>query len=878
MVELLSPVGDFECLKAAVQNGANAVYFGSGKFNARQNATNFDLDSLEKAVQYAKLRNVKINFALNTLIKDDEFEDAINLVKKVYELGVDAIIVQDIGLAKYIIDNFPGMDVHASTQMTIHNLEGVLMLESLGFKRVVLSRELSLHEIEYICKNSSIEIECFVHGALCICYSGQCLLSSSIGGRSGNRGKCAQPCRLPYKLYEENTQNEKTYKDIKLVNSKENEFIIDESMNLDRGYLLSTRDLCSLEFLPSLIKAGITSFKIEGRMKTPEYVATCTKIYRKYIDLALSGSQYKIDDSDIKLLMQVFNRGSFSTGNFIEEPNKEYVFKEKPNNMGLYIGNVSKINSNKGLITLKTNEKLEVGDKISFQKEEHKYTISELMKNGENIPIANVNDFVTIGRMKGNIHLGDKIYKLSSNTYSKEISEQYNKENVKIPLVAYIKIKKGQNIALEVTSKDQSSGIYFSMSAKSEIPIVPIDAISSPITKERIKEQLSKTTDTPFMFQDIVFDMDENVYIPKISAINELRRETLESLQKQAIQRFSRVISNDNPHNNVNSFNVNFSNNANTPNVSNISNQNDSIKTVILDNSLSSKANAGANINAHYVTNTSKISLLIENLNLKNDYTRLNFNMLKCIYIPFKYFRDKQYEEILLYLSAKTKLYIYLPHILKDNFRNVFFNNFDNIISKYKIFGLVMSNISCLHFFSKYIGKLDIVANYTYNIFNKYTIDELKSLGVNRVTLSPELDEFSLKILNNVSNFNSEIQSEMMVYGKLRLMTIGYCLLGSSNMCYPNCKMLCRKENSHFFLVDRLNMKFRIIPDNVQTINAIYNSRITSINYKNINPNYVRVSVIDETISEINKILEHVKNDIVFEGENYTKGNFNKFV
>ena len=203
------------------------------------------------------------------------------------------------------------------------------------------------------------------------------------------------------------------------------------------------------------------------------------------------------------------------------------------------------------------------------------------------------------------------------------------------------------------------------MSAKSEIPIVPIDAISSPITKERIKEQLSKTTDTPFMFQDIVFDMDENVYIPKISAINELRREALESLQKQAIQRFSRVISNDNPHNNVNSFNVSFSNNDNTPNVSNISNQNDSIKTVILDNSLSSKADAGANINAHYVTNTSKISLLIENLNLKNDYTSLNFNMLECIYIPFKYFRDKQYEEILLYLSAKTKLYIYLPHILK---------------------------------------------------------------------------------------------------------------------------------------------------------------------------------------------------------------------
>ena len=882
MVELLSPVGDFECLKAAVQSGADAVYFGSGKFNARQNATNFDSDSLKDAIQYAKLRNVKINFALNTLIKDDEFENAIKLVKKVYELGVDAIIVQDLGLAKYIIDNFPGMDVHASTQMTAHNLEGVLMLEKLGFKRVVLSRELSLHEIEYICKNSSIEIECFVHGALCICYSGQCLLSSSIGGRSGNRGKCAQPCRLPYKLYEENTQignptKDNKSKSNKLSNVRDNKLILDESVKLDSGYLLSTRDLCSLEFLPSLIKAGVTSFKIEGRMKTPEYVATCTKIYRKYIDLALSNLQYKVDDSDLKLLMQVFNRGSFSTGNFIEEPNKEYVFKEKPNNMGLYIGNVSKINSNKGLITLKTSEKLEIGDKISFQKEEHKYTISELMKKGENFPSASINDLVTIGRMKGNIHLGDRIYKLSSNTYSKEISEYYNKENIKIPLVAYIKIKKGQNIALEVTSKDKKSGIYFSMSARSEIPIVPIDAISSPLTKERIKEQLSKTTDTQFMFHDIVFDMDENVYIPKISTINELRRETLESLQKQAIQRFSRVIINDNTHEGVNNISVNF---ANPLNISNINNQ--KINTIKLNNSSLSKPNKSANINTDTNSNSdksiSKISLLIENINLKYDYTGLNFNMLECIYIPFKYFRDKKYEEILLYLSTKTKLYIYLPHILKDNFRNVFFNNFDNIISKYKIFGLVMSNISCLHFFDKYIGKLDIVANYTYNIFNKYTISELKTLGVNRVTLSPELDEFSLKNLNNASAFNSELQSEMMVYGKLRLMTIGYCLLGSSNMCYPNCKMLCRKENSQFFLVDRLNMKFRIIPDNVQTINAIYNSRITSVSYKNINPNYVRVSIIDETIPEINEILKNVKNDIPFEGENYTKGNFNKFV
>lgn len=183
-IELLIPVGDFDCLVAAVQNGADTIYFGSSMFNARDSATNFDIDTLEKAIDYAKLRNVKTNLTLNTLIKDDEFEEAINIAKKAYEFGIDAIIVQDLGLASYLIKNFPSLPIHASTQMTVHNLEGVLQLEKLGFKRVVLSRELSFEEIEYICKNSNVEIESFIHGALCISYSGQCLFSSSVGGRS----------------------------------------------------------------------------------------------------------------------------------------------------------------------------------------------------------------------------------------------------------------------------------------------------------------------------------------------------------------------------------------------------------------------------------------------------------------------------------------------------------------------------------------------------------------------------------------------------------------------------------------------------------------------------------------------------------------------
>lgn len=225
-IELLVPVGDFDCLKAAVQNGADAVYLGSSNFNARSSATNFNIDELEKAIDYAHLRNVQVHLTLNTLIKNDEFESAINLAKSAYELGIDSIIVQDLGLGSFLIKNFPNLPIHASTQMTCHNLLGAKYLEKLGFKRIVLSRELSLSEVQYIKSNISAEIEVFVHGALCISYSGQCLYSSLIGGRSGNRGKCAQGCRLPYELLENDRR-------------------------LNKGYLLSPRDLCSLKYFLS---------------------------------------------------------------------------------------------------------------------------------------------------------------------------------------------------------------------------------------------------------------------------------------------------------------------------------------------------------------------------------------------------------------------------------------------------------------------------------------------------------------------------------------------------------------------------------------------------------------------------------------------------
>ena len=805
MVELLSPVGDFDCLKAAVQNGANAVYFGGQLFNARYSAKNFDKDGIREAVNYAKSRNVKINFTLNILLKNNEFDDAIDVVKYIYKLGVDAVIVDDLGFAKYIIDNFPGMEVHGSTQMTIHNLDGAIALKNLGYSRVVLARESTLSDINYICRNANIDIEAFVHGALCISYSGQCLFSSAIGGRSGNRGRCAQPCRMYYNMLE--TSDNVSYK------------------NIGKGFLISPRDLCGLDFIPDLIKAGVKSFKLEGRMKTPEYVATVTRIYRKYIDLALSDNEYVVDKNDLHDLMLAFNRGGFSKGCLGGDDNHDYVFEEKPSNQGLYIGNISKIDKKNGLISLKTNEPLDIGDTFLVQQEDHKYTISEILKNGSHVKSAAIGDLVTIGRVKGKLELGDKVFKINSAIISKEIKEFNSHEHVKIPLVANFKALIGKPLKLEVVSLDEPGNTYFGLSTTISNEIQPIEAVSNPISKERLIEQLNKTTDTNFEFKQINIEMDDNIYIPKISSINALRRDALNALYQNGINNFTRI--------------------------------------------LPSKLSSTELVHQHVFPSIRTYSVLLNSINNSMDYSSLK--NVDRVYIPLKFFIKKEFESKLLEISQFTDCYIDIPTIVRDNFRNVFYNNFDEKVNKFNIKGLVISNLSGIEFMMKYVGKLDIVSKYTLNIYNNHTIDELKKVRVNRVTISPELDTDTLIDLCN----NSSLPTEFLVYGKLPVMHIQYCPLGKSNKCYPTCSMKCKTSN-RFYLEDRLGYKFEFVPDNMQTITKIYNSKINSIDYSTFPFDSCLISITDE--DNLDEIIYNVKNNIKFEGKNYTNGNLNKFV
>ncbi len=797
MIELLSPVGDLDCLKAAVQNGADCVYFGASNFSARAFASNFD--DLELAINYAKIRGVKTNLTLNTLIKNDEFEDAYNLAKKAYELGIDAIIVQDLGLATRLIKDFPDLPIHASTQMSIHNLQGTLKLQNLGFKRVVLARELCANEIEYICQNSNVEIECFIHGALCISYSGQCLFSSLVGGRSGNRGKCAQPCRLPYELVQNGNET------------------------IDKGFLLSTKDLCGLDYIPFLINAGVTSFKIEGRMKTPEYVATVTRIYRKYIDLALSGNPYVIDEKDKKDLLQVFNRGLSSNGHLDKEPNKNLIYPIKPNNMGLPLGIIQKYNKTNGHITLKLQEELYVGDCISTQKENGSYNVSELMVKNKNIKIGNIGNLVTIGRMKGNISVGDKVYKISSKVLKDNALNSFKTENRKIPLNIKLFIQNNKNISAVVNSCYKYY-LYKNLNFEYTFNIIPNTSINKPLDKDTIIKQFSKTNNSIYEFKKIEIILDDNLFLP-ISSLNDLRRTILENIEKQTLDKIKRT-----------------SNCCYTPIVSNASN----------------------------LKNNYKISLLLNDLNLEYDYSKLNG--VHNLYIPLKFFVNKNYENILKVLNKKFSTYIYLPTIIRANYRNLFYDNIVNTTKKYNIKGIVLSNISNFMLISdlyKNNKNLELIANYTFNIYNNETINKLNDLQISKYIVSPELDKLS--ILNLYGN----PQKELIVYGKIPLMNMNYCLLGKSNKCYPNCNSLCTNKN-RYFLKDRLGLHFDIVPDNIQTVTTIYNCKTLSICPTDFNLDCARIDILYENIDEINNIINTVKLGKKFEGKQYTNGNLNR--
>ena len=501
-IELLAPVGSFDSLKAAVQNGANAVYLGGKDFSARASANNFDREELKEAVKYAHIRDVRVFVTTNTLIKQNELEDFVEYAKFLYDIDVDAIIMQDIGAAMLIHELLPDFELHASTQMVAHSLEDIQYLESIGFKRVVLARELTVEEIKYICDNTNVDIEIFVHGALCVCYSGGCLMSSMIGNRSGNRGRCAQPCRQKYTMIDISTG---------------------EEIHNNGDYLLSTKDLNTIEEIDKIIDTGVLSLKIEGRMKKPEYVATVIKSYRDAIDEYETTKKVNISDETMEDLYTIFNR-KFTKGLILGEVGEEVMNSNVPNNQGLYVGKVVDYNKKAKRLKIKLEGTLKKGDGINLGGG----TIGRIIKGKDIAQIGYKGETIEldfIGEAKKN----QLVFKTSDTDLIDRAQKTYtqDKEFAKSLIDAEISIKLDSYPELRLIDKNEN------------IVTVQGDklvekALKVALSEEKIETQIKKLGNTPYEIDQLKINLDEGVSMP-ISLINQMRREAIELLDNARI-------------------------------------------------------------------------------------------------------------------------------------------------------------------------------------------------------------------------------------------------------------------------------------------------------------------------------------------------------
>ena len=493
-VELLVPAGSIDAFYAAVKNGADAVYLGGKSFGARVFADNFDHEHMIEVVNYAHLYGVKIYVTMNTMLLEDEIEVAFKEAKFLHEIGVDALIVQDLGLVNLCRQHLPNLELHASTQMHVHNLEGAKFAKSLGLARVVLARETPLEIIDLI-SHSDIETEVFIHGALCISYSGQCLMSSALQSRSGNRGMCAQCCRLQYKLFDEDD---------------------DKIVNLEEEYLLSPKDLNTINELPAIIDSGVASLKIEGRMKRPEYVGLLTRLYREAIDAYYAKKPYKITKAKLDEMKLLFNRG-FTSGYAFHSSSEDIFNQARPNHQGIRIGKV--LSYYKHQLTIKLDVALKQGDglRILDGKEEYGIVANKIYVKGLLVNHADKNTVIQIDYPEF-INKNALVLKTTDVLLNKEINDYpfYRKVGINVSF----KAKLNEPFVLKVND------------GKHEVEVVSefkLEAAKkAPVTYQKIVDQLSKTNDTAFEIEHIEGEVD-GIFMA-ISQLNELRRQAYQTL------------------------------------------------------------------------------------------------------------------------------------------------------------------------------------------------------------------------------------------------------------------------------------------------------------------------------------------------------------
>ena len=758
-MELLAPVGSKEALVAAVEAGCDAVYLAGKMFGARAYAANFTDEELAEAINFAHLRNVKVNVAVNTIIDNNEIEDLAVYLTHLYNIGADAIIVQDFGVVNLAKKVVPELPLHASTQMAVHNLEGVKFLESLGFKRIVLARELSLAEIKEITANTSVEIETFVHGALCISYSGQCLMSGMIGGRSGNRGRCAQPCRLPYTLVDEENNN--------VLN------------NIDVGeYLLSPKDLKTIEVIPELINAGVHSFKIEGRMKRAEYVAVVVDAYRRAIDQYLLNAEVNIGLTEDKNLAQIFNR-DFTQAYLFKKLGRKMMSDKRPNNRGVKIGRILNYDYNKQEVMIKLDEELRLNDIIEIWVKvggRVSATITNMKILGKNVDFAPAGQVVTLP-LPNKVRNNDRVFKV----FDAQLIEKARSFFVKqIPLrrvgvTIDVEAAIGKPLQIIATDVDGYVGEAYSN-------FIGEKAHNRPLSEEVILKQIERLGATIFNLEKLNCTINGEVMIP-ISEINETRRKAIEVLEQQRLIKFKR----------------------------------NEINTCLLPKLLKNG------------TNTIKPRLTV-NLDDANKVTAAINSGADAIIFGGESFNHQQisieqYQRAWEIVRKNNKQIIFsLPRLLKLEHKRFFYENFMEL-KKLNPDGWNVSNLWSLELLNK--EKMPIYLDYTMNIYNNYAINFFGQYNIKGLTLSPELNFAQVE---KIASF-STLPLECLVQGNLELMLSEHCVIGShlGNLDSGKCTQPCLKKQ--YFLLDRKEALFPLITDQYCRMHVLNGKELSMLSH-----------------------------------------------
>ncbi|HOP73868.1 MAG TPA: DUF3656 domain-containing protein [Bacillota bacterium] len=739
-MELLAPAGDWEAFRAALAAGADAVYLGGKMFNARQSAANFDLDQLKKAADLLHLHGKKLYITVNTLINDNEMAAALDYLAELYRLSVDAVIVQDMGLIAAARQALPELELHASTQMTVHNTEGALLLKKAGIKRVVLARELTAAEVEAIARNSGLEIEVFVHGALCVCYSGQCLMSSMIGGRSGNRGRCAQPCRMEYQLF----------RDGKAVPS-------------DGNYLLSPKDLSLISMLPQLLKAGVHSLKIEGRMKRPEYVYNVTRVYREALDaLNADPAAFRAEAAWFNRLEETFNR-SFTTGYFGNNRNKALMSFTRPNNRGLYLGRVKQVDS--AGVTLRLETELQQGDEIEIWVSKGgraTATIGQMFVNGTAVNAAAAGTIVRFP-VAGKVYPGDRVFKVFSSQVAEATRKALDPDNpaLKIPCWMHVTGKSGEPLILDCRD-DQGNQV----AVTSEIPLQT--AKNRPLTAEVLREQLGRLGNTPFYLADVRCELEGQVMLP-LSALNQLRREAIDQLVENRLKSYTHK---------------------------------DPIPSVHLD------AVEKVPVEARDSLRQPQLSVWAADLDGVYEAALAGADL---IYAGGDELTGFQWDQaafsraVAMAHEAGARLVVGLPRINRETHRSLW-ESYPEYARKAQADGIIVSDLGGWEMVQSQ-SDLPIYLNYTLNFFNQWAFKFITNERIRQITLSPELT------LNQIAELakGAPVPLECLIHGPLELMVSEYCPIGSLEMQSGSCSRACRKHS--FALRDRMQLDFPVVTD-----------------------------------------------------------------